>query len=303
MAAPLVSIIIATYNRSNILGYAINSVLHQTLTDWELIVVGDCCTDDTEAVVASFQDPRVSFVNLRDNFGEQSKPNNEGVRYARGRYIAFLNHDDLWFSDHLEESRKCLEANAADLVLAGGFIERGDSDVHDLTGIVPRKSGYHPADSIVPASNWLFKKELAETVGPWRPAKELYLIPSHDWLERVFEAKKNIVPTQKFTVLAVPSSLRKNSYSDRQHAEHDILWRQMTSDPKFREDLLSQRLYTQYEARTTDERNYPLRFLRRKAKKMFHFWGVNTIELSERIKFGKGGRLRHYRRTRGLPEE
>ena len=92
---PLVSIVIATYNRSQVVAHAIASVRRSTITDWELIVVGDHCTDDTEAVVAGFADPRITWVNLAENAGEQSGPNNEGIRRARGRYLAFLNHDDL----------------------------------------------------------------------------------------------------------------------------------------------------------------------------------------------------------------
>ncbi len=93
---PLVSIITATYNRSNVLCYAIDSVLRQTVTDWELLVIGDACTDDTEQIVAAIGDPRVRFFNLEKNVGEQSGPNNAGVRLAHGKSLAFLNHDDLW---------------------------------------------------------------------------------------------------------------------------------------------------------------------------------------------------------------
>jgi GT2 family glycosyltransferase len=57
----------------------------QTRSDWELIVVGDACTDDTADVVATFPDPRIRFVNLPENVGEQSGPNNEGVRLGHGR--------------------------------------------------------------------------------------------------------------------------------------------------------------------------------------------------------------------------
>src|SRR5581483_1041903 len=87
-----VSVVIATFNRSNVLRFAIESVRWQTYPDWELIVVGDCCTDDTEEVVRSFNDPRVRFVNLPRNHGEQSVPNNFGCDLAQGEYIAFLNH-------------------------------------------------------------------------------------------------------------------------------------------------------------------------------------------------------------------
>ena len=90
-----VSIITATYNRSEVLKWAIRSVLAQTFCDWELIVVGDACTDDTEQVVASFTDPRIRFVNRSTSFGEQSGPNNDGFFLANGRLIAYLNHDDL----------------------------------------------------------------------------------------------------------------------------------------------------------------------------------------------------------------
>ena len=91
--------------------HAIASVRRSTITDWELIVVGDHCTDDTEAVVAGFADPRITWVNLPENAGEQSGPNNEGIRRARGRYLAFLNHDDLYFPDHLATSIACCEAD------------------------------------------------------------------------------------------------------------------------------------------------------------------------------------------------
>src|SRR5271166_2413327 len=78
------------------------SVILQTFTDWELLVMGDGCTDDSAEVVARFTDPRIRFVNLPERVGDQSGPNNEGARIARGRYIAYLNHDDLWFPDHIE---------------------------------------------------------------------------------------------------------------------------------------------------------------------------------------------------------
>ena len=98
MGTPTVSVVVATYNRANVLRFSIEAALRSSASDWEMIVVGDACTDHTADVVASFDDPRISFVNLPVNAGEQSIPNNEGVRRARGRYVAFLNHDDLWTS-------------------------------------------------------------------------------------------------------------------------------------------------------------------------------------------------------------
>ena len=93
--SPLVSIIIATYNRSNILKYTISTVLKQNYQHFEILVIGDHCTDDTESVINSFDDKRISFYNLEENFGEQSYPNNFGFQKSKGELIAWLNHDDL----------------------------------------------------------------------------------------------------------------------------------------------------------------------------------------------------------------
>src|SRR5688572_3928903 len=80
VTSPTVSVVMATYNRSNLLPLVIHTVLWQTFTDWELLVIGDACTDDTEAVVKSIGDPRIHFFNLPVNCGDQSGPNNEGMR-------------------------------------------------------------------------------------------------------------------------------------------------------------------------------------------------------------------------------
>jgi glycosyltransferase involved in cell wall biosynthesis len=96
-AAPTVSVIIATYNRSQTLRHAVQSVCNSSFSDWELIVVGDACTDDTAQCVSSFDDPRIRFVNLPSRCGHQAGPHNHGLALARGRYVAFLNHDDFYF--------------------------------------------------------------------------------------------------------------------------------------------------------------------------------------------------------------
>lgn len=169
---PLVSVVIATYNRSNVLRHAIRSVFNSTLSEWELIVVGDHCTDDTEAVVGEFDDPRVRFVNLAENSGEQAVPNNTGIAMANGRYIAFLNHDDLFFPDHLATSIDWLETKKADLVWGPYAIAMPESTARveqgnrrfEIAG-VPRTDGYDPLTFVL-ASAWVMRRDLAERVGP-----------------------------------------------------------------------------------------------------------------------------------------
>jgi len=79
MPSPRVTVIVATYNWSTVLPYAIASVLDQTMRDFELLVVGDGCTDDSEQVVAGIRDPRVRWINLPANTGHQFGPNNRGL--------------------------------------------------------------------------------------------------------------------------------------------------------------------------------------------------------------------------------
>ena len=99
MSAPAISVVVATYNRPDALRCALESVRRQSFGDWEVVVVGDRCTDSTRDVVASFADPRLRYIDLARNIGEQSGPNNIGIHAAHAPLIAFLNHDDLWFPD------------------------------------------------------------------------------------------------------------------------------------------------------------------------------------------------------------
>jgi glycosyltransferase involved in cell wall biosynthesis len=96
--SPTVSVVLPTYNSAHFLGTAIESVLAQTLQDWELIVVDDGSTDDTRDVVAAFG-PRVRYV-YRENGGAAAALN-AGIRLARGTYVAFLGADDRWAPEKL----------------------------------------------------------------------------------------------------------------------------------------------------------------------------------------------------------
>lgn len=299
MIVPEISIVMATYNRSNILSYSIASVISQTFENWELLVIGDCCTDNSEQVVSDFKDNRIRFINLPVNFGEQSGPNNEGLKRTRGNYIAFLNHDDLWFNDHLETGLRTLLKHEADLVFASGVVDHGEGIPLDVIGIVSDRRGYHPSLSFIPASNWLFRKELVQEIGLWRPARELYLVPSHDWQKRVFDAGKRIVFTKKITVIALPSSSRQNAYLDRSQAENEKYFARI-NDPEFRVELFSRIIFDFGQLYYHDEKIYFGRFLRRKIRNLLICFGWNTIELRFFFKFGKGGLIKKYRKQRGL---
>ena len=101
----LISVIVPTYNRAQIIGETIESVRNQTYTKWELIVVDDGSTDDTESVVKSFADERISF-NRFDHCGLIGKVRNVGLRLANGSFVAFLDSDDLWEPHKIERQLK-----------------------------------------------------------------------------------------------------------------------------------------------------------------------------------------------------
>ncbi len=239
-SSPIVSVIIATYNRSRVLAHAVESVRRSTLDDWELIVVGDHCTDDTDEVVASFADSRITYVNLPTNVGEQSGPHNEGVSRARGRYVAYLNHDDMYFPDHLASAIACCEASNADLAWVPLLVALPSSEADlaarrwrfRLSG-VPVDDGYDPRVFVF-ASAWVLTRDLAERVGPWRSARQTFVSPSQDWLFRAWRSGATMRFLPRATVLAVPSGARTGSYVNARSPEHDYFARQMRTDPEFR---------------------------------------------------------------------
>lgn len=231
-ATPTVSVIIATYNRSNVLAIAIKSVLAQTYPHWELLVIGDACTDDTAAVVAGFGDARIRFHNLAQNVGEQSGPNNEGMRQAKGKYLAFLNHDDLWLPDHLENAVAAVEKSTADLVFALTGVAEPEGR-HFLYG--PTPTGAFDPGMFVPATAWVFRREMLESVGPWKFYREIHNFPSQDWLFRAWQAGKKLQLVPKLTVMVVPSVAQPDAYSKRLARPQEECWRRMREEPDFRE--------------------------------------------------------------------
>ena len=106
----LVSIITPSYNTAQFLPQTIRSVLEQTYPNWEMLIVDDCSTDETDAVVASFSDPRIRYFKNTHNSGA-AVCRNQALREARGKWIAFLDSDDLWTPDKLEKQIRFMEEN------------------------------------------------------------------------------------------------------------------------------------------------------------------------------------------------
>jgi len=97
---PKVSVIMPTYNRSGMIKNAIRSVLRQDLKDFELVIVNDGSTDNTEKVILGFRDPRVKYLCKKN--GGPASARNVGISAARGKYISYLDDDDIYYPCHLK---------------------------------------------------------------------------------------------------------------------------------------------------------------------------------------------------------
>lgn len=102
---PAVTVVIPTYNHAHFLKKCLHSVLDQTFTDWEAIVINNFSEDNTIEIVNNFQDPRIRLVNFRNN-GVIAASRNEGIRLSRTDVIAFLDSDDTW---HPSKLSRCIE--------------------------------------------------------------------------------------------------------------------------------------------------------------------------------------------------
>lgn len=229
---PQVSVITATYNWSSVLRYAIQSVLWQDFEDFEYLVIGDGCTDDTAEVVASFGDDRIRWHNLPQNSGSQSAPNNVGLEMARGDYVAYLGHDDVWHPCHLRVLVEAMRLEEADLAhTLAEIIGPPDSGLRVLTGIFPSGRYDH---GWLPPSSIMHQRSLVHEIGDWKDYRSLYLSPDHDYVMRAWNHRQRFTTVKEVTVFKFPSAWRPSSYRDKPSFEQAEYVRRITEEPDFR---------------------------------------------------------------------
>lgn len=125
---PIVSIIICTYNRKKLLSRAIDSVLKQNLSDFELIILDDASTDQTKSLIDSFSDSRIKYFKNNVNLGIV-KSRNKACNIASAKYIAMLDSDDWWLKeDKLERQISLLESNPEIGVVGTGIVSYDENN-------------------------------------------------------------------------------------------------------------------------------------------------------------------------------
>lgn len=122
---PTVSVVIPTYNHAQFLKDAIDSVMNQTVDDWEIIVVNNYSEDNTIEIVSSFKDLRIRLINFR-NHGIIAASRNQGIRMAQGKFVAFLDSDDIWYPKKLENCLGLLKSGC-DAVCHGEMWVKGST--------------------------------------------------------------------------------------------------------------------------------------------------------------------------------
>ena len=195
---PIVSVIIPTYNSSGTLRLALQTVLLQDFKDFEVWIIGDGCTDNSEKVVTSFEDDRLNWINLESNSGNPSLPRNEGIRRSKGQFIAYLGHDDLWFPWHLSELVYCIQKNNFDFVYSLGSLIAPKGAIGTFTLHHKLSTGY-----TISPSNWLHNKNLTKIIGGWSQDIEY----SHDkeFLQRILSSNVKLKFCRRLSVLKFPS--------------------------------------------------------------------------------------------------
>ncbi|PMO42759.1 hypothetical protein BCT10_16565 [Vibrio splendidus] len=140
MSEILVSIIMPAYNASSVIQASISSVMNQTYSNWELLVIDDCSSDGTREIVQKIDDARVRYYSTAVNSGSPATPRNIGVDKSSGHYIAFLDSDDTWHSNKLEFQLGEMLEKKLDFTCSGYNILKGGNKIRSFIPSV--KSSY-----------------------------------------------------------------------------------------------------------------------------------------------------------------
>ena len=222
---PLISVTIATYNRGQLLEErAIASVLAQTYQNFEIVIVGDGCTDDTAERIMWLNDPRIRFYNLpqRGKYPENPQhrwmvagtvPINRAFDEVRGSWVAHLDDDDVYHPEHLETLLRFAQAQALELAYSRMARQVGPDEWLDFGG-----PGFGGEVNTVPHSAVLFRRYLTLfrlDIGAWRLG---WPVDHHLWI-RMQRAGVNVGFLDQQTV---SSPLRPHTTQQGSQAEDRV---------------------------------------------------------------------------------
>lgn len=244
MPAPLISIILPTYHWPQVLRFAIGTVLQQSFEDFELLVIGDACNDETESMVRAYSDPRIHWHNLPENIGNQAGPNAFGLSIARGKYVAYMHQDDLWLPAHLQLLVDAMEKEAPNLAHTLCLQISPTSDAGVMMRMVmglPGTGQLGPERRAIYTPAFMHTAERARAIGGWGDWRALRKSVVADFVERMAGEEQNIYSIHEISVIKFNSAERRNSYLEKPcHEQREYLQRlEVEDDLLYRETLLA----------------------------------------------------------------
>lgn len=220
MDRPIVTYVVATYNRPDTLKVALQSLIRQSYKNWRAIVVGDRCDGRTAACIAGIDDTRISYVNLTTRCGEQSGPNSVGMSLVSTPFLGFLNHDDVLLPDHVAYGLERMRQHNADFFIGrAARLERTDAGAdgdlqllfstitpmsRDVTGTLRGATW-----DFEPCSTWIVNTKRAHRIGLWRRSTTIHRTPLADWILRAWRARATFTFGERVTAIWVTTHYQR----------------------------------------------------------------------------------------------
>ncbi len=184
-----ISIILPTFNRGYILSKAIDSVIQQTYTDFELIIIDDGSSDNTSEIVRRYHDARIRYIQYYPNKGG-NHARNVGIHLAEGEYLAFIDSDNIWDKEYLAKRIEIIDSEKLDLVFGDTYItyENGlkrrfprceETDLGDIQGITKKIL----CNNVIDTNTACVKKTVALDIGGFN--EELKRFQDWDFFIRI----------------------------------------------------------------------------------------------------------------------
>jgi hypothetical protein len=208
---PRFSVIVPTYNRSRFIVPTLESALRQTDAPFEIIVVGDGCTDDSERVIKRRFGRAIRWMNLSQHSSSQSAPNNTGIEAARGTHIAYLGHDDIWSPQHLEMLAAVLDDDRIDFAVSGCIFHGPPGSMYyQYTGLFDDSAA--AAHQFFAPSSIAHRRDLIARLGQWRDPREIKPPVDCEFLLRAAESGCRFKSTNAISVHKFAAGHRYLSY-------------------------------------------------------------------------------------------
>ena len=221
MNDPKVSIVIGAYNCGRFIQETVNSVVRQTFTDWELVIVDDYSTDDTCKKIEEIRDERIRIIRLHENSGRPAVARNIGITASKGEFVAFLDHDDIWFPSKLARQIYHFQDKSIAAVGAQALSLRGHLTPRIYSGKGSKYDDYDYRDFMIKnhatCSAVLARKDILLDLKGFGESMDLRFI--EDW-----ELWIRIAQVGKFRILKEPLLFYRVP-ADKNHASLEVLER------------------------------------------------------------------------------